>query len=115
MSELRDQVAAILPTLRGNSLCRHPEDAGCEDLGPEHHWEYRHADAIMPPVDAAMERVRQERDTAERAVAQARHLAARLRSWYHDPEATVAQAGAIVRDLENALSQPRLGGGDDGH
>lgn len=43
-------------------------------------------------------------EKAEAAIERARSHVARLRSWYHDPEATVAHAGAILRDLERALS-----------
>lgn len=43
-------------------------------------------------------------EDAEAAIRKAREPVARLRSWYHDPEATVAQAGTILRDLETALS-----------
>lgn len=66
-AELRDLIAAILPTLRGDHLCSHDGRYGddCSDLGPEHHWEFRHADVILAAIRVAGYRLTRPATTEE--------------------------------------------------
>jgi DNA repair ATPase RecN len=81
----------------------HAYDAACKAL-QKHRQRAEQAERERDIIARQRNRLASERDQANAAIERVRHHTSRLRSWYHDPNATVAQAGAILRDLEAALS-----------
>lgn len=85
--------------------------------GPEPDCPVHGAVQALNEAHAEIARLKIYRDRArdgQAAIQAARHHVGRLRSWYHDRNATVSHAGAILRDLESALERPPTEADDDG-